>query len=102
MKITSWCTTEIDQIIGSEIDSNGKLMQACGSPQYVWQPSEELLVTFLDSIPDDWKCAGSKMNFENIISWANQWSSSDSHVIPSFKRHIGTQSHIRIRFNGES
>ena len=101
MKITSWCTT-IDHIVGSEIDSDGKLMPACASPRYVWRSRKVLLVQFLDSIPEDWTCVGRDINFENIISWANQWSLRSGGVIPSFKMYIDeAKSDIRVCFNSE-
>jgi hypothetical protein len=102
VKITSWCTTEIDHIIGSEIDSNRELMPACASPRYVWRSRKVLLVKFLGSIPKGWTCAGNDINFENIISWANEWCLRGEGVIPSFKMHTDeAQSDIRICFNSE-
>ena len=78
-------------------------MPACASPRYVWRSRKVLLVQFLGAIPKDWTCAGSYINFENIISWANQWSHRGGGVIPSFKMYTDeAKSDIRVCFNSES
>lgn len=101
MKITSWCSTEIDDIIGSEVDSNSELMSACASPRCLWRQKEVLIVEFLDPIPKGWTYEGRDINFGNIISWAREWSPKGS-VIPSFKKRTNeVQSDIRIQFNSE-
>ena len=102
VKITSWCGTEIDAVIGSEVDSNSELLSACANPRCLWREKEVLIVEFLNSIPN-WTYEGRDINFGNIISWAKEWSLRGDGVIPSFrkKRTNEAQSDIRILFNSE-
>ena len=67
----------------------------------IWTGRGELGVKFLSTIPCHWTYAGSKIDIEKIMSWANEWRSDGA--IPKFTlvRDPKTPADINVEFTCE-